>query len=72
MNKLLNVGVINYQNYHYYKKLFSFLHNIIILCKKLCFIFLSKQTKERFVEFLESNIFNKYKNHLIILNFKNF
>ncbi len=25
-------------------------------------------TKERFVEFLESNIFNKYKNHLIILD----
>ena len=25
-------------------------------------------TKERFVEFLETNIFNKYKNHLIILD----
>jgi len=25
-------------------------------------------TKERFVEFLEANIFNKYKNHLIILD----
>jgi len=25
-------------------------------------------TKERFVEFLEKNIFNKYKNHLIILD----
>ena len=25
-------------------------------------------TKERFVEFLEENIFNKYKNHLIILD----
>ena len=25
-------------------------------------------TKERFVEFLEGNIFNKYKNHLIILD----
>lgn len=25
-------------------------------------------TKERFVEFLENNIFNKYKNHLIILD----
>jgi hypothetical protein len=25
-------------------------------------------TKERFIEFLEVNIFNKYKNHLIILD----
>jgi hypothetical protein len=25
-------------------------------------------TKERFVEFLDANIFNKYKNHLIILD----
>ena len=25
-------------------------------------------TKERFVEFLEANIFNKYKNYLIILD----
>lgn len=25
-------------------------------------------TKERFVEFLEENKFNKYKNHLIILD----
>ena len=25
-------------------------------------------TKDRFVEFLEANIFNKYKNHLIILD----
>ncbi len=25
-------------------------------------------TNERFVEFLEANIFNKYKNHLIILD----
>ena len=25
-------------------------------------------TKERFVEFLEANIFNKYKNNLIILS----
>jgi ATP-dependent RNA circularization protein (DNA/RNA ligase family) len=25
-------------------------------------------TTERFVEFLEANIFNKYKNHLIILD----
>ena len=25
-------------------------------------------TKERFIEFLEANIFNKYKNHLIILD----
>ncbi len=26
------------------------------------------ETKEKFIEFLEANIFNKYKNHLIILD----